>query len=50
MGVGFIGYNNGNAEETWKRASHSFPPTVNLGIVEVVAAALRTCATTSGTR
>ena len=50
MGVGFIGHNNGNAEETGQRASHSFPPTVNLGIVEVVAAALRTRATTSGTR
>ena len=33
-----------------QRASHSFPPTVNLGIVEVVAAAPRTRATTSGTR
>ena len=46
----FIGYNNGNAEDAGQRASHSFPPSDSLGIVEVVAAALRTRATTSGTR
>ena len=45
-----VGYNSGNAEDTGQRASHSFSSMDDLGIVEVVAAALRTRATTSGTR
>ena len=46
----YIVETNGNAEETGRRASHGCPPADELGIVEVVAAALRTRATTSGTR
>ena len=46
----YIVETNGNAEETGRRASHGCPPADELGIIEVVAAALRTRATTSGTR
>ena len=46
----FINGGNGNAEDTGQRASHSPSSMDKLGIVEVVAAALRTRATTSGTR
>ena len=46
----YIAETNGNAEETGRRASHGCPPADELGIIEVVAAALRTRATTSGTR
>ena len=46
----YIVETNGNAEETGRRASHGCPPADELGIIEVVAAALRTRVTTSGTR
>ena len=46
----YIVETKGNAEETGRRASHGCPPADELGIIEVVAAALRTRATTSGTR
>ena len=45
-----INGDNCNAEDTRQRASHSTSSMDKLGIVEFVAAALRTRATTSGTR
>ena len=47
--VFFINGGNGNAEDTGQRASHCPSSMDKLGIVEVVAAAMRTRATTSGT-